>query len=61
MLPKDEPNNIQTTLYRKPTDQKAFLNAMSEPPRSLTNSIFKQFAQQRQNTIRIVLLLNWSF
>ena len=27
MLYKDENNNIQTTLYRKPTDQQAFLHA----------------------------------
>ena len=30
MLYKDENNNIQTTLYRKPTDQQAFLHAKSE-------------------------------
>ena len=29
MLYKDENNNIQTTLYRKPTDQQAFLHAKS--------------------------------
>ena len=35
MLHKDENNNIQTILYRKPTDQQAFLHAKSEHPRSL--------------------------
>ena len=39
MLYKDENNNIQTTSYRKPTDQQAFLHAKSEHPRSLKNSI----------------------
>ena len=39
MLYKDENNNIQTTLYRKPTDQQAFLHAKSEHPRSLKRSI----------------------
>ena len=39
MLYKDENNNIQTTLYRKPTDQQAFLHAISEHPRSLKSSI----------------------
>ena len=39
MLYKDKNNNIQTTLYRKPTDQQAFLHAKSEHPRSLKNSI----------------------
>ena len=39
MLYKDENNNIQTTLYRKPTGQQAFLHAKSEHPRSLKNSI----------------------
>ena len=38
MLYKDENNNIQTTLYSKPTDQQAFLHAKSEHPRSLKNS-----------------------
>ena len=36
---KDENNNIQTTLYHKPTDEKAFLHANSEHVRSLNNSI----------------------
>ena len=39
MLYKDENNNIQTTLYCKPTYQQAFLHAKSEHPRSLKNSI----------------------
>ena len=39
MLYKNENNNIQTTLYRKPTDQQAFLHAKSEHPRSLKRSI----------------------
>ena len=39
MLYKDENNNIQTTLHRKPTDQQAFLHAKSEHPRSLKGSI----------------------
>ena len=39
MLYKDENNNIQTTLYRKPTDQQPFLHAKSEHPRSLKSSI----------------------
>ena len=38
MLYKDENNNIQTNLYREPTDEKAFLLANSEHPRSLKNS-----------------------
>ena len=38
MLYKDKNNNIQT-LYRKPTDQQAFLHAKSEHPRSLKGSI----------------------
>ena len=32
-------NNIQTTLYGKPTDQQPFLHAKSEHPRSLKSSI----------------------
>ena len=39
MLYKDENSNIQTTLYRKPTDQQTFLHAISEHPRSLKSSI----------------------
>ena len=39
MLYKDENNNIQTTLYRKPTGEQAFLHAKSEHLRSLKNSI----------------------
>ena len=36
---KTKINNIQTTLYRKPTDQQAFLHAKSEHPRSPKRSI----------------------
>ena len=36
---KDENNNIQTTLYHKPTYQQAFLYAKSEHPRFLKRSI----------------------
>ena len=39
MLYKDENNNIQTTLYRKPADLQAFSHAKSEHPRSLESSI----------------------
>ena len=39
MLYKDENNNIRTTSYHKPTDQKAFLHAKSEHPKSLKSSI----------------------
>ena len=39
MVYKDENNNVQTTLYHKPTDQQAFLHAKSEHPRSLKSSI----------------------
>ena len=39
MLYKDENNNIQRTLYRKPTDQQAFLHAKLEHPRSLKSCI----------------------
>ena len=39
MLYEDKNNNIQTTLYRKPTDQQAFLHAKSEHPRSVKSSI----------------------
>ena len=39
MLYKDENNNIQTTLYHKPTDQQAFLRPKSEYARSLKSSI----------------------
>ena len=36
---KDENNNIQTTLYGKPTDQQALFHTKSDHPRSLKNSI----------------------
>ena len=39
MLYEDKNTNIQTTLYRKPTDQQAFLHAKSKRPRSRRNSI----------------------
>ena len=39
MLYNDENNNIQTTLYCKPTDQQAFLHAKSDHPRSPKSSI----------------------
>ena len=39
MLYKDKNNNTQTTLYRKPIDQQAFLQAKPEHPRSLKSSI----------------------
>ena len=35
MLYKDKNTIMQTILYRKPTDQQAFLHAKSEHPRSL--------------------------
>ena len=40
-LYKDENNNIQTTLCRKPTDQEAFLHAKSEHPISAAFHIVK--------------------
>ena len=39
MLYADENNNIQTTLYCKPADQKTFLHAKSEHPRFTKSSI----------------------
>ena len=39
MLFKDENNNLQTTLYGKPTDKQEFLQAKSEHPRFLKNRI----------------------
>ena len=35
----DKENNLQTTLYRKPTDQQCYLYAKSEHPSALKNSI----------------------
>ena len=68
MLYEDQNINIQTTLYRKPADQQAFLHAKSEHPRPLKSSIpysqalrLKQFALQLQNSIRIILSLSRSF
>ena len=39
MLYKDENNNMQTTLYRKSTDQQAFLHPKSEHPRPVKSGI----------------------
>ena len=39
VLYKDENSNIQTTSYRKPTDEQTFLPAKSGHPKSLKNSI----------------------
>ena len=39
MLNKDKNNNIQTTLYCKPTDQQALSSGKSEHPRPLKSSI----------------------
>ena len=36
---KDKDNNLQTTLYGKPTDQQSYLHAKSKHPRALKNSI----------------------
>ena len=48
MLDKNENNNIQATLYHKPTDEHAFLHVKSEYPRSLENSIpFSQASRQK--------------
>ena len=68
MLYKDENNNIPTTLYRKPTDQQAFLHAKLEQPRSIKGSIpysqalkLKTICSTTTNLIRIVLSLHRSF
>ena len=62
MLYKDENNNIQKTLYHKPTDQEAFLHAKSEHPRSLKTRIpysqalrLKKICSTSTELIRIVL------
>ena len=39
MVCKDKENNLQTTLYRKPTDQQSYLHAKLEHPSALKNSI----------------------
>ena len=36
---KDKEDNLQTTLYRKPTDQQSSLHAKSEHPSALKNGI----------------------
>ena len=35
MVYKDRENNLQTTLYRKPTDQQSYLHAKSEHPSAI--------------------------
>ena len=35
MVYKDKENNLQTTLYQKPTDQQSYLRAKSECPSAL--------------------------
>ena len=49
MFYKDENNNIQKTLYRKPIDQQAFLHTKSENPRSLKSSI--PYSQVTKNNL----------
>ena len=39
MVYKDKANNLQTTLYRKPTDQQSRLHAKYEHPSAFENSI----------------------
>ena len=39
MVHKDKENNLQTTLYRKPTNHQSYLHAKSEHPSTLKNSI----------------------
>ena len=39
MICKDKENNLQITLYRKPTDQQSYLHAKSEHLSTLKNSI----------------------
>ena len=38
MVYKDKENNLQTTKYRKPTDQQSYNHAESEHPSALKNS-----------------------
>ena len=35
----DKNNTLQTTLYRKPSDQQSYLHALSDHPKSLKRSI----------------------
>ena len=68
-LYKNENNNIQTTLYHKPTDQQAYLHNESEHSRSLNSIGHCQAPRLKtvcsttiiQNIIRIVLSLNRGF
>ena len=39
LIHKDKNNTLQTTLYRKPTDQQSYLHAHSDHPKSLKISI----------------------
>ena len=39
MVYKDKENNLQTTLYQKPTDQQSYLHSKSEHSSALKNSI----------------------
>ena len=39
MVYKNRENNLETTLYRKPTDQQSYLHAKSEYPSALKSSI----------------------
>ena len=39
LIYKDKNNTLQTTLYRKPTDQQSYIHAHSDHPKSLKRSI----------------------